>query len=260
MPDTAIIQAFRAIDLAGLEAGSGMLRRLDHKYVIAAPALQRMLERCLPLFDVLEIDGMRSFTYDTRYFDDPEHTSYLDHLRGRRRRYKVRVRRYLEARLCFVEVKLKDKRGITVKRRLEHPYALYGQLDERARRFVRETCEDFYGPGFARPLAPTVEMRYRRTTLVARTGGERATIDAELVFEGSRGRRAVGDRLFIVETKSANGHGLADRILRSLHQHPTPGCSKYCTALAALREVDRRNRFIPALRRLGLLEPGAVVG
>ena len=247
------LDGFRSIGLAGLEASAGMLQRLDNKYVIDAATLECLLERCQPRFDLLEIDGVRQFTYDTRYFDDEGRSSYFDHLRGRRRRAKVRIRRYNDAGLCFVEVKLKDRRGITVKKRLAHPLEAYGGLDERAEAFVRGVYAAHYGIPLGQALLPTLEMRYRRMTLVARDGGERMTIDSDLHFRGAAGALAAGPGTFIVETKSANGHGLADRLLRALHQHPTNACSKYCTGLAALREVDRRNRFLPALRKLGLL-------
>jgi hypothetical protein len=174
-----------------------------------------------PVFDVLEIDGQRSFTYETCYFDDPSaqllrpppgpppaHEGAGAPLRGRR--------------LCFVEVKLKDKRGVTVKKRLLE-------------------------------LQRVMEMRYRRTTLVAREGGERMTIDGGIEFlRGGRVRRTDAD-VFIVETKSANGNGLADRILRQLHQHPTNSCSKYCVGMAALDLVPRHNKFLPALRKLNAM-------
>jgi hypothetical protein len=66
--------------------------------------------------------------------------------------------------------------------------------------------------------------------------------------------------MFIVETKSARGNGIADAILRGLHLHPTGRCSKYCIAMAALGEVDRHNRFLPALRRLNLPVRATAVG
>jgi hypothetical protein len=70
------------------------------------------------LFDVLEIEGKRAFTYTTRYFDDVERSSYFDHLQRRRKRGKVRVRHYVDAGFSYLEVKLKEQRATTSKRRL----------------------------------------------------------------------------------------------------------------------------------------------
>jgi hypothetical protein len=100
-------------------------------------------------------------------------------------------------------------------------------------------------------------MTYERITLVARTGGERMTIDTSLRFATAEVTCSVRTDMFIIETKSARGNGIADKILRSMHMHPTDSCSKYCIGLAATGQVSRRNRFLPALRRLDLMMPAA---
>jgi len=77
----------------------------------------------------------------------------------------------------------------------------------------------------------------------------------ELRFQASEAVRIARPHMFIVETKSARGNGIADKILRGLHLHPTKRCSKYCIGMAATGQVTRRNRFLPALRQLHLLAP-----
>ena len=244
---------FRPVSLRELESRASMLERLDNKYVLRASILEHALDALMREFEILEIDGKREFTYETMYFDDERRSSYFDHHQGRRRRCKVRVRKYIDAELCFVEVKLKDKRGITRKKRLAYPMQNYGRLDEQAIAHVQREYRALYGEDFDRRLEPAIEMCYRRITLVAKDGGERMTIDSGLMFAGPRECREVDDDAFIVETKSANGNGIADKILRALHQHPVKRCSKYCTAMAALREVARHNKFLPALRKLNLV-------
>ena len=103
---------------------------------------------------------------------------------------------------------------------------------------------------FKNTLQAVIEMRYQRVTLVAREGGERMTIDGNLWFSIGERSRTTRPDVFIVETKSANGNGIADKILRALHQHPTSRCSKYCVGMAALEAVERHNKFLPALRKL----------
>jgi hypothetical protein len=126
-------------------------------------------------------------------------------------------------------------------------------LDDRALDLVHGSYRGLYGVEFQFCLRPTIEMRYRRMTLVAREGGERLTIDGNIEFGGPAGCRMVPKDIFIIETKSARGNGLADKVLRALHVHPVRGCSKYCVGTAALDMVSQRNRFLPALRRLGLV-------
>lgn len=242
---------FIPISLDALNAKAAMLERLDNKYVLHASVLRQALPALARRFAMLEIDGRRAFTYDTCYFDDAERRSFFDHQQGRRRRMKVRVRRYADAGLCFVEVKLKDKRGITVKKRL--PYALerYGELDAQALAHVERSYRKLYEQDFGRALEPTLEMSYRRWTLVAHAGGERMTVDGRIRFFAAEREHATADDVFIVETKSANGNGIADKLLRALHQHPVGRCSKYCVGMSLVGAVQRHNRFLPALRKLG---------
>jgi hypothetical protein len=253
-PDHWLTRDFSPITLEALNAKAAMLERLDNKYVVRAPVLLAAAAEFATVFDVLEIDGQRSFTYETCYFDDPARRSYFDHHQGRRQRMKVRVRRYVDARLCFLEVKLKDKRGVTVKKRLRVDDTMFGQLDDSALAFVQQCWQGMYGRPWTLPLEPVLKMRYRRITLVAREGGERMTIDTGIQFDGSgaaREARHTDDEVFIVETKSANGRGIADAVLRRQHQHPTNGCSKYCVGMSLTGAVDRFNRFRPALKKLG---------
>jgi hypothetical protein len=250
----SLVAPFRPIGLDALNARAAMLERLDNKYIVTADTLAQALADLSDDFDVLEIDGRRAFSYDTCYFDDAERRSYHDHHQGRRRRMKVRIRRYNDAGLCFVEVKLKDRRGTTVKRRLRCPNENFGRLDTAALAHVEQSYRALYGEPFERALEPVLSMRYRRITLVARAGAERLTIDGSITFAAAAGREdGTGDDTYIVETKSANGNGLADAVLRRLHQHPTNGCSKYCVGMSLTGAVTRFNRFRPALRKLGML-------
>ena len=253
-PDHWLTREFAPISLEALNRKAAMLERLDNKYVVRAPVLEAAAAQFVPLFDVLEIDGKRSFTYETCYFDDPARSSYFDHHQGRRQRMKVRVRRYVDAGLCFLEVKLKDKRGVTVKKRLRVDDTMFGHLDDAALGFVHQCWQTMYGRPWTQPLEPVLQMSYRRITLVAREGGERMTIDTGIHFEGqwaAREERRTDAEVFILETKSANGRGIADSVLRTHHQHPTNGCSKYCVGMSLTGAVPRFNRFRPAMKKLG---------
>lgn len=246
---------FDPVTLDDMNAKAAMMTRLDNKYVLRAEDLLDASGALSDIFEMLDIDGQRLFTYETVYFDDPDRQSFHDHHQGRRRRCKVRTRAYVDAGLCFVEVKLKDKRGVTVKRRIPVDPDRRHHLCEAGRAHVEGSYQAQYGQSFDADLRPVIQMRYRRMTLAARDGGERMTIDAGLSFWTGDRRRAIADDLVIVETKSARGNGLADKVLRAHHMRPVGGCSKYCVGLAALGEVQRYNRFLPAMRKLGLHEP-----
>ena len=249
-----LTEQFAPISLKFLEAKAGMLERIDNKYVVDQAMLRRAVPQLAECFDILEIGGGRTFTYDTCYFDDPSCRSYFDHHQSRYRRIKVRMRKYLDADLCFVEMKLKDKRGMTIKKRLKSDPAKFGILDGNAEDFIRETYAEQYKKEFPMAIERNLDMRYQRMTLVGKDGGERMTIDNGIRFFMAGGECHVDPALFIIEAKSAKGNGAADRILRRLHQHPTKHVSKYCTGLATMREGTKHNNFRRALRKLGLLE------
>lgn len=250
------IARFDAIDLESLNARAAMMERQDNKYIVPVARLCAALEVLRDGFDVLEIGGMRCFGYATRYFDDPLLRAYHDHHQGRRKRSKIRARHYEDAGLTFLEVKLKDRRDITIKKRMPLD-RMPEVLDAACARFIDRCHADAFGAPLARNLRPAIAMRYERITLVAREGGERLTLDTRLIFHADGQSRAVSPELFIIETKSANGNGQADKVLRGLHLHPTTRVSKYCVAMAAMGQVARANRFLPALRRLDLANPAA---
>jgi VTC domain len=250
---------FDPVSLKELEANSGMLERIDNKYVVDQSVLRMAVPELAKHFDILEIDGRRNFTYDTCYFDDTQSRCYYDHHQARSKRVKVRMRRYLDAGLCFVEVKLKDRRGTTVKKRLRCAEAQFGALDQTARNFVNDVYSALYKRDFPHEISCNLDMRYQRLTLVAKDGGERMTLDNRVRFLMDGDARDVDERLFIIEAKSAKGNGKADRILRRLHQHPTKHVSKYCMGLATMSEGLKQNNFRRALKRLKLLEDRAVL-
>lgn len=242
---------FAPISLEQLNAKAEMLDRLDNKYVIPLESLHKAMGLLAGSFDVLTIGSKRAFTYATRYYDDVNMQAYHDHHQGRRKRCKIRVRDYLDAGLSFLEIKLKGPAERTIKKRLKLDAASDG-MGENGRNFVEQSYSAAYEKPFGKPLFPVISMQYERITLVARQGGERMTIDASLIFSAGGQTRQADQDMVIIETKSANGNGLADKVLRSLHLHPVKRCSKYCVGMAALGQVSRRNRFLPALNKLGL--------
>ena len=247
------LSKFDTISLDDLNDKAAMLERLDNKYIVPTHRLLPAFEAFGGLFDVLEIRGQRSFTYATQYYDDGVAQSYLDHHQGRRKRCKVRVRNYVDAGFSYLEVKLKDIRDVTVKKRLKLDRPDAGLSDE-ALAFIDHCHAEMYGTALARNLQPVIEMQYERVTLVAKEGGERMTIDTSLQFRNDAVERQVASGHFILETKSARGNGIADKILRAHHLHPTKQCSKYCMGMAALGTVERHNRFLPALKKLQVFE------
>jgi hypothetical protein len=248
-----VLKSFDPISLEELNAKAEMLARLDNKYIMDLDRLAIAMASLKDSFDVLQIGTERSFGYSTRYYDDAERRAYYDHHQRRRKRCKVRVRTYVEAKLEYLEVKLIEPRATTSKHRIKLTYG-QRELDQACYDFIDACHRATYETPFSKKIAPVLTTEYDRITLVARDGGERLTIDTNLRISGSGRHRRVDPDICIIETKSARGNGVADKIFRALHAQPTKRVSKFCIGMVATGQVHVRNGFLPALRKLGLAD------
>ena len=237
------LRSFSPISLEETNKSASMLKRIDNKYLVNKSKLRSILDELRTDFRVLEIDGCSIFSYESCYFDD-EQRCFYEHLQGRRQRFKVRTRRYVESGKAFFEVKLKGKRGQTDKSRetCNDYYAFV--INDDQWQMIRGLYEKRYGKRFLYRLAPTLHVSYRRFTLVSASGRERITVDFNLGFETPIGKQAfIGDDFIIVETKTADGRGKSDQALKRQHVRSAEGCSKYCLGMVLTGEVERFNKF-----------------
>ncbi|WP_460067785.1 VTC domain-containing protein [Streptomyces sp. YKOK-I1] len=247
----AAVGTLRPVGLDELVARAELLTRVDRKYVLPAADLPVLLAGLGGLgtdVRVLEIDGGRDFGYRSLYHDTPRLDAYLGAARSRRRRFKLRVRSYLDSGLDFLEVKTRGPRGTTVKQRI--PYDGDDRaLDPVGRAFVDAVLTGARIDPRALRFRPALTTTYRRTTLLLPGDGSRMTVDTGLVWALPDGSRvlAAGDRA-VVETKAGRAGCGADRLLWSLGHRPCT-VSKYGTGLAALRPELPAHRWLPVLRR-----------
>jgi hypothetical protein len=257
-PPWSLAQRFRPASLGEVEARASLRVRTDRKYLVGFEAFASLAEALARDYDALEIDGRRFCDYDSVYFDTPELTTYRQHVQGRRRRYKLRTRLY-GAGPCFFEVKLKGRRGETVKRRLEVPTAAHGWLSSEARSFLDRELRAAYGVSIPGALEPVLGTAYTRLTLVARDEPERVTCDFGLSFRLEPNRSEILDGRVLVETKTERGSGAVDRQLWRLGARPLARCSKYCLGVALSRSDVRSNEFRRLLRRhFAVLVPASI--
>lgn len=244
MTVAALLDCFAAVTLDQLNAAAALQSRIDRKYVIMPERLVPILDQLHASARVLEIDGRRSFGYESVYFDTPELHSYLTAARRRPHRFKVRTRAYLDSGECSVEVKLRDWRR-TVKHRHEHPSDERRVLTAGAAGFI-DTFGDL--ASLRVRLRPTLTTTYRRSTLLV--GHSRVTIDEHLACTADDlpDRVAGLDGAVIVETKSIGGPCHADRLLWSAHVRPVT-ISKFGTGLAALHPDLPANKWHRTLAR-----------
>lgn len=240
---TVDLSPFHAVGLDELNKRAALLDRMENKYIVAVPALRPILGDLAQHFDALAIDGTAVFHYETIYFDSDDRVSYRDHAQGKRRRFKIRTRRYVESDLCFFEVKLKGIRGRTIKKRMPYSPSEHGTLNGDAQAFLSACFRDVYGTEFPHDVSPSLPMRYRRVTLVGKRTAERVTIDFALEFQrDDRTWCPAPPEFAIVEVKSARGRGLADKVFRH-HGLRGTACSKYCVGLNVMQQDLRYNTF-----------------
>ncbi|GAA1517031.1 hypothetical protein BJ978_001479 [Agromyces terreus] len=248
-----MIATLHELDPVGLDElndAAGLLTRVDRKYMLPAAIVPDLLAHLPAATRVLEIDGQRSSRYESVYFDSPGLASYHLAAHGRRRRYKIRTRSYVDSALSFLEVKTRGGRSVTVKERVRIDPDASTRLTGEALAYAASTLDEAgITPPDADPFVPVLTTRYRRATLLV-PGGTRATIDVDLewVELGPHGRRLATPSSVIVETKSGGSAGPVDRALWALGHRPT-SVSKYATGLAALRPDLPSNRWTPVLRR-----------
>lgn len=235
--DLSTVPLSRVLETAALQT------RMDRKYLLPPHVFETLVEGLRETCDVLQINGLRTFAYESVYFDTPDLESFRRAATGRRRRFKVRTRSYLDSGDTVLEVKTEGGRSQTVKERFELPLTDRDRLEGAAREFVAARIDVPVGR-----LRPVLTTAYRRATLVARDGSFRMTCDTDLRLSDPSGRSSTMDHLVLVETKSGRGTSASDRLLWRLGHRPTP-VSKYAVGLALLHPRLRANRWSRTLRR-----------
>ncbi len=241
----AVAAAQDAVSLDEVMEVAGLQTRVDKKYLLTPEAFATLAGDLDGRFRALQIDERRLFRYESVYFDTPDRALFRAHRQGRRLRYKVRTRSYLDSGECLFEVKLEGRRKATVKRRMAYPLEARDRMTGQARDFLEGVLLQEYD---LRPpeLVPSVTTRYGRATLVDLREGARLTCDVDLqCSEG--GRQVRGPDRVLVESKST-GSGLADRALAARGIRPV-SVSKYCVGVALLHPHLPANRWNQILRR-----------
>ncbi|MFE4703601.1 polyphosphate polymerase domain-containing protein [Streptomyces sp. NPDC056738] len=219
--------------LAEVDAAAALQHRTDRKYLVPLGLARRLVGQLADGHRILDLDGRRTTTYRSTYFDTPGLGAWRAHVQGRRRRWKVRTRLYAEDGLCRVEVKTKDGRGATVKHALRAPAEQYGRLNEEAVAFVDKVLAGSAIPVRAADLVPTTEIRYLRAALADLRHGTRITFDGVLTCHQGDRSAALDPDFVLVETKGGARPAPVDRMLLSLGARPV-SLSKYLVGQSLL--------------------------
>ncbi|MBN1174812.1 MAG: VTC domain-containing protein, partial [Micromonosporaceae bacterium] len=104
------VSGIEPISLEELNQQAALQTRVDRKYVLPLGEVEDLLQRIEESARVLEISELRSFGYESVYFDTLDWASYLLAAYRRRRRFKIRTRTYVDSGKCWLEVKTRGSR------------------------------------------------------------------------------------------------------------------------------------------------------
>ena len=213
-----------------------LMSRTDTKFAFKANKMPLLLQKLLPFYRVLAIDAELIHDYKSLYYDTDNRKFYLDHHNGRVNRNKIRFREYVGSKLTFLEIKRKNNKGKTIKKRMRVD-AISNELSEKQKNYIEKII--------GRPMNVNAKqwINFSRITFVHKTQKERLTIDVNLTFENSNEK---GDmkHIVIAEVKQERMSRSSDfmRIAKEMHILPIR-ISKYCLTTLALNPELKKNRF-----------------
>lgn len=231
-----LLQDYRSVSLEQMGKVK-LLNRTDTKYVTTVQGLEKLLQMASGSYFIQEIEGKKLMPYTTLYFDTDECDMYSRHQRGCKTRQKIRVRRYENSDVFFLEVKRKNNKGRTDKKRMQIPERV-PDLDNY-REFL--TQRSWYGN---RHLKPCLSNAFRRITLVNNAMTERLTIDLDLKFHNElTGMDYDMGPIVVVEVKRDGlTHSPVLDMLKQLRIKQS-GFSKYCIGMSLTNPSIKQNRF-----------------
>lgn len=221
-----------------------LLNRKDTKFVFHLNQLQNILEKLLPVYQILKIEENLIFQYNNRYFDTVEFLFYQQHHNEKRNRYKIRFRNYSSINKTYFEIKTKNNKDRTVKNRIlveENHNGFNLSETELIQKIIGINPEQ---------LAPSLNVKFNRITLVDLEFNERLTIDTNLTVQNGTDHK-IFENLVISEIKQ-NKYNPKSPFIKILRNKKIPEMkfSKYCMGLIHVNKGLKQNRFKPKLNAI----------
>ena len=253
-----IISGFEPISLSEMEAVK-LMNRIDTKYAVPMAVLPAILQAAQADYFIQEIDGQRIATYDTMYYDTASMDMYIRHHDRQLVREKIRVRQYVDSNLTFLEIKRKNNKGRTKKKRIVVPgfnisADTRSVLKHKRREDEPVTVEQFIDTKSRYhwdSISPHLWTKFHRITLVNKEKTERLTIDMDLLWENVvSGEKKTYPDLVIIELKrDGNVPSRMTDIMLDQRMHPFK-ISKYCIGTALTTPGLKKNRFKKKIRTI----------
>ena len=225
-----------AISLQEMDKAS-LMDRIDNKYIFPVKDLTNLLNEVKNDYFIFEINDKRISHYSTLYYDTQKLDLYHSHHSGKLNRYKVREREYTDSGICFFEIKFKNNKKLTIKRRIP-VHSINNKIEGITSEFLKETSNLD-----AEDLSPTLWVDYDRITLVSKTLDERVTFDLNLTFSFDGKEEKITD-LITIEAKRTK-QTKSTPVIKYLKQNSIRegGFSKYCLGMASIYNELKANNF-----------------
>lgn len=95
-----------------------LMNRRDIKYWFHTEHLSALIQTVKDNYFILNINGKAELPYSTTYYDTSTNNMFAAHHKGKLNRFKVRRRSYVSSGISFLEVKFKNNKGRTIKKRI----------------------------------------------------------------------------------------------------------------------------------------------
>jgi len=249
-PEEDRLGRFHSLSLEELDCVK-LLKRFDTKFVFHRDKLPFVFDYLNGHYGILEINRNRVFKYESLYYDTDDYFFYHQHHNKKLNRYKIRCRRYIESDLCYFEMKFKNNKKKTIKKRLLLEDKLIGhELSGKMIEFGKNWILNDYKPILDK-IKPKLRIEFDRITLASQASKERLTFDLNLAFTDSKSKYYKINNLIIAElkseTRSLNPEFLHH--LKNLKIFPST-FSKYCIGIATTDNQVKSNRFKKTLLKL----------
>jgi hypothetical protein len=238
-----LVQKFNPITLEEMDRVK-LMNRIDTKFAFSVNQLVELLPALSNDYRILEIKDTRTPHYQSLYFDDVDFSFFNAHHNGRTNRFKVRIRKYVESDLFFLELKHKIK-GRTDKKRIKAT-DFSESLDEQQVTFLNQyLTKDAV-------LKANLWNSFNRITLVNNVDEERLTLDFNLHFHWEETHHKF-ENLVIAELKQSKltRNSPFYQLMKTNYIRPYR-LSKYCIgAIELYNEKNiKYNRFKEKLLKL----------
>ena len=240
------LSQFNSISLQEMNSVS-LMNRMDVKFLFKKSQLPILLSKLISNYNLLKIENKIIQDYKSLYFDTHNRSFYMAHHNRRVNRNKVRFREYVGSDLIFLEIKLKNNKGKTIKKRMRVD-KIYKNLLPEHNVFIKNTINKDLR------LIAQHWINFKRITLVDKLKTERITIDLDLNYSNDSQSGSL-DNIIIAEVKKDRSSQSSKFTYIAKKYHITPTrMSKYCISTINLNKDVKFNRFKSKLLLINKLQ------